>query len=168
MNRANGIIAAIFLIGLGIGSAQAQQTQVAFGGMKHDSSQPVEITSDTLGVDQAKGTALFNGEVLAGQGSMRIRADEILVEYQTDGKTITGEVYRMTAKGNVTLTNGAEAAEAQNAIYTIADSKVRMTGDVLLTQGLNAISGEILNINLDDGTAVFEGRVKTIFQPKDN
>ena len=40
-----------------------------------------------------------------------------------------------------------------------------MTGDVILTQGKNALSGEKLLINLNDGTATIEGRVKTIFQP---
>ena len=146
----------------------AQQTEVAFGGLKHDSSQQIEITSDSLSVDQGKATAEFKGTVLAGQGTLRINADQLLVEYKTDGKTTTGEIYRMSASGNVTLTNGAEAAEAEEAVYVVADGKIRMAGDVLLTQGLNAISGSVLNIDLNSGNAVFEGRVRTILQPQDN
>ncbi len=148
--------------------AHAQGAQVAFGGLKHDSSLPVEISAESLAVDQAKGTAEFKGDVIAGQAALRLTADKVLVEYATEGDQVTGEIYRMTALGNVTLVNGAEAAESEEAIYTLAEGKVRMTGDVLLTQGQNAISGNVLNIDLNTGTALFEGRVRTIFQSSDN
>ena len=149
-------------------SAQAQGTQVAFGGLKHDSTQPVEISSDSLAVDQSGGTAEFNGSVVAGQAALRLAADKILVEYLTRDGNATGEIHQLTATGNVTMVNGAEAAESDKAVYTLTDGKVRMTGNVLLTQGQNAISGEILNIDLNTGTALFEGRVRTIFQSSNN
>lgn len=150
---------------LGASAALAQGAQVAFGGLKHDRSLPIELTSDSLAIDQAQGTAVASGTVLAGQGSLRISADTLLVEYETQNGEPTGNIHRMTARGTVTLTNGAEAAEAQQAIYTVAEGRVVMTGDVILTQGKNALSGEKLLINLNDGTATIEGRVKTIFQP---
>jgi len=34
----------------------------------------------------------------------------------------------------------------------------------LITQGENALSGQKITINLSDGSAKVEGRVKTIFQ----
>ena len=40
-----------------------------------------------------------------------------------------------------------------------------MTGDVLLTQGANALSSERLRIDLNAGTGALEGRVRTIFVP---
>ena len=40
-----------------------------------------------------------------------------------------------------------------------------MEGDVLLTQGQNALSSEQLSIDLNAGTGRLEGRVKTIFVP---
>lgn len=148
--------------------ALSQTAQVAFGGLKHDSQLPIEIKSDSLKVDQTAATAEFEGEVLAGQGTLKIQSDALLVEYQTEGESLTGQIAKMTASGNVVLTNGAEAAEGQMAIYTVATGKVRMTGDVILTQGFNAISGEVLNIDLDTGDAVFEGRVRTVLQPSAN
>ena len=149
--------------------ALAQETQVPFGGLKHDASQKIEIASDSLVVSQGNANAEFKGGVKAGQGTLKIEADRLLVEYSTtsDG-SVTGAIEIMSAFGNVTLTNGAEAAQAQEAIYRIADGKVRMTGDVILTQGRNAIAGAVLNINLDTGDAVFEGRVRTILEPTDN
>lgn len=141
----------------------AAQVDLAFGGIAHDTSLPVEISADSLAVDQSAQTAVFEGNVIVGQGTLRLAAARIDVTY-SDGNT-TGRIERLEAIGTVTLTNGAEAAEAERAIYTVGDGNVVMEGDVLLTQGENAISGELLRIDLDAGRAVMEGRVRTIFQP---
>lgn len=149
-----------------LGTALASAQNVPFGGIEHDSTLPVEITADTLSVNQSEGTAEFNGKVVAGQGSMRLTADKLVVEYGGEGGT--GDIRIMRAFGNVTMTNGAEAAEAEEAIYTVVDGMMRLMGNVLLTQGDNAISGAILNIDLDEGTAQFEGRVTSVFTPAEN
>ncbi len=149
--------------------AMAQETQVPFGGLKHDASKKIEISSDSLKVSQGNANAEFNGKVLAGQGSLKIEADRLLVEYAADNDgSATGAIHTMTASGNVILTNGAEAAQAEEAVYVIASGTVKMTGDVILTQGRNAIAGNVLNINLNTGDAVFEGRVRTILEPESN
>lgn len=143
--------------------ASAVLAQVPFGGFAHDSTQPVEVAADRLSVDQAAGSATFAGNVVVGQGALRLAADSITVFYGTDGAS--GDVTRMEATGNVTLTTGDEAAEAQNAVYDVAAGTVSMTGDVLLTQGGNALSGQALSIDLNNGTAAMEGRVQTILRP---
>jgi lipopolysaccharide export system protein LptA len=144
--------------------AMAQQAQVAFGGLKQDTSLPVEIEADSLTVNNADGSAEFTGNVLVGQGEMRLTAGTIRVEYGTDGKSIN----RLIASGGVTLANQSEAAEAREAIYTIASGEVVMTGDVLLTQGQTALSGQKLVIDLKAGTGRMEGRVQTTFIPGQN
>jgi lipopolysaccharide export system protein LptA len=144
--------------------ATAQQAQVAFGGLRQDTSLPVEIEADSLTVNNADGSAEFSGNVLVGQGDMRMTAGTIRVEYGADGKSIN----RLIASGGVTLANQSEAAEAQEAIYTIASGEVIMTGDVLLTQGQTALSGQKLVIDLKAGTGRMEGRVQTTFIPGQN
>lgn len=144
--------------------ATAQQAQVAFGGLKQDTSLPVDIQADSLTVNNADGSAEFSGNVLVGQGEMRLAAGVIRVEYGADGTSIN----RLIASGGVTLTNAAEAAEAQEAVYTIATGEVVMTGDVLLTQGQTALSGQKLIIDLKAGTGRMEGRVQTTFIPGQN
>lgn len=146
-------------------AALAQGAPVAFGGLKHDKTLPVEVTSDQLNVDQSDGTAIFTGNVVIGQGEMRITARRVDVFYETVNGETTGRIQRMLATGDVVMVNGAEAAEGERAEYTIDTGNVVMTGDVLLTQGQNALSGDRLVIDLDTGTGVMEGRVKTIFQP---
>lgn len=151
------------ICGLSAANAVAQGTEVPFGGLSHDSSLPVEISADSLSVDQKTGLATFSGNVVVGQGDLRLAASQIEVRYDTTGST--GAVNEMRATGKVTLTNGSEAAEAARALYTVASGQVLMEGDVLLTQGQNAISGEALRIDLTSGQARMEGRVRTIFQP---
>ena len=143
-------------------TAPAQGTNLAFGGLRADTSQPVEVTSDALDVDQEDGTAIFTGNVVVGQGEMRLTATEVLVVYKPDRSGID----RLVATGKVVLVNGPDAAEAEKADYTIDSGIVIMTGDVLLSQGPNALSGEQLNVDLATGTARMTGRVRTIFMPE--
>lgn len=141
------------------GAAPAQGTQLAFGGLRADPSQPVEVTADALDVDQADGTAVFSGNVVVGQGEMRLSATRVQVIYDTEKSAIA----RLIATGDVVLVNGPDAAEADAADYTIDTGIVIMTGNVLLTQGPNALSSEKLTVDLTTGTARMTGRVKTIF-----
>lgn len=146
------------------GLAAAQGTTVPFG-EGHDASQPVEITSDSLELDQAGGTALFTGTVRVGQGAFRLAADQLRVFYVEGTAGAQGRVDRMEATGNVTLSNGSEAAQGASAVYDVTSGEVEMSGDVLLTQGPNALSSEKLRIDLDAGSARLDGRVRTIFTP---
>lgn len=156
------ILAAIAVLASTIVPGFAQGTQAAFGGLSHDNTQPVEITSDALELNQENSTATFIGNVLVGQGTLKMQADRIEVFYAAGG---AAQITRMQATGNVLLTNGEETAEAARAVYDVATGNVDMEGDVLLTQGGNALSGQKLVIDLETGAARMEGRVKTIFQP---
>lgn len=147
--------------------ALAQGANVAFGGLQHDASLPVEITADELTVDQATGQAVFIGNVVAGQGEMRLSAGQVEVQYATTDGQATGRIAQLVATQGVTLVNGAEAAEASRAVYNVESAEIIMTGDVILTQGQNALSGEELTVDLTNGSGRMTGRVKTIFRTGD-
>ena len=151
----------VMALGLAPVAVVAQGATVAFGGLKQDTSLPVEIEADQLAVNQTDGSATFTGNVLVGQGTMRLSAGAVQVQYAPGG----GAIEKLHATGGVTLSNNAEAAESQEAVYTIDSGEVVMTGDVLLTQGASALSGQKLVIDLKAGTGVMEGRVRTVFQP---
>lgn len=150
------------------GAALAQETEITFGSSTSAADEPVEVTADGLRVDQTDGTAIFTGNVLVGQGQLRLSADEVRIEYlMADGES-TGEIGRVLATGNVTFVNGPEAAEGDIADYAVPEGTMLMTGNVILTQGQNVLSGEKLVVNMDDGTGVMEGRVKSILQTGGN
>jgi lipopolysaccharide export system protein LptA len=142
--------------------AFAQGTEVSFGAIRADKDLPVEVTADQLNVNQNDGTAIFTGNVIVIQGEMRLTAPRLQVEYGTEDQS---EIESLHATGGVTMVSGPEAAEAQEAVYTVAAGEVVLTGDVLLTQKGSTMSGQQLFVNLDTGTGRMEGRVKTILLP---
>jgi|TARA_Y100000815_G_scaffold274263_1_gene307807 lipopolysaccharide export system protein LptA len=151
--------ATLLSILLSLGAAPlAAQTNVAFGAINADPTLPVEVTADQLDVNQEDGSAEFTGNVLIGQGEMRLSAPRVLVIYSQDSRNIQ----RMEATGGVTLVNGPDAAEAERADYSIDTGVIVMSGDVLLTQGANALTSDRMTVNLTQGTAQMNGRVKTI------
>lgn len=142
----------------------AQGTKIAFGTIQQDTSAPVEVSADELSVDQKTGAAIFTGNVVIGQGAMRLSAARVLVIYRQE----TQGIERLEATGGVTLVSGPDAAESQRADYDIDNGVIVMTGDVLLAQGQSALTADRMTVRLDDGTARMQGRVKTILQTGNN
>ncbi|WCR10643.1 lipopolysaccharide transport periplasmic protein LptA [Paracoccus stylophorae] len=144
---------------------QAMAQNVVFGGMKADITAPVEVAADSLSVDQGDGSAVFTGNVVIGQGEMRLSADRVNVEYGEGGQN---RIRSLHAEGGVTLVSGADAAEAREAVYDVELGNVTLTGDVVLTQGQNVLTGDRLQVNLGSGTAQVDGRVRSVLQPEGN
>ena len=94
-----------------------------------------------------KVSASFTGNVIVGQGEMRLSAQKLLVIYKSEGG-----IERLEASGGVTLVSGPDAAEADRADYSIDTGIVVMTGNVLLTQGNNALTSQKMTVNLVDGS----------------
>lgn len=153
-------IIATALICLG-SSAISQTSGFALSGGKHDATLPVEITADSLSVDQSSNTASFSGNARVGQGDLRLGADQISVNYDQSG----GQIASVQASGNVVFTNGVDMAEAENAVYDVTVGGLVMTGNVLLVQGKTAISGDRLDLNILNNTAKVTGNVKTVLTP---
>lgn len=151
-------------VALWAAAAVAQEAKIAFGDLNQDTSLPVEVQADQLAVNNADGTAVFSGNVVVTQGEMKLAAAEVKVTYGTDQK----EIDQLVATGGVIVTNLGDAAEAKEAVYTLASGQIVLTGDVLLTQGPSAMAGQKLTINLKDGTGIMEGRVTTTFVPGGN
>jgi len=140
------------------------QTNVNLGGISADPNAPVEITADSLSVDQETGTAIFDGNVVLGQGDLRLSAGRVQVVYNE----ASGEISRLSATGGVTFVTDTEAAEADSADYNLDAGTLVMNGNVLLTQGASAIASDTMRINLTDGSAQMDGRVRTIFNQGNN
>jgi len=145
------------------GAANAQ-TRIDLGGMAVDPEAEIEVTSQSLSVDQDTGIAVFEGEVLIIQGELRMSAARVEVVYGTD----TNEIARLIATGDVLLANAQDAAEADSADYDITTGLLTLTGEVLVTQGATVISAETMVVNVTDGTATMQGRVRTVLQQSGN
>lgn len=147
-----------------LASPLAAQTNVDLGGLTVDTSAPIEVTADSLSIDQDTGRAIFDGNVVIGQGALRVTAGRVEVVYGTD----TSEIAQLIASGGVTFVTESEAAEAQTASYDITTGMLTLEGEVLLTQGASAISAGRMLINVSTGTATMDGRVRTVLQQGGN
>jgi len=152
------------LVALVVGTSVAAQTNITLGAINADPSEPVEITADSLSVDQDTGVAVFSGNVRIGQGDLRLSAGDVRVIY--DGQS--GEVSRLSITGGVTFVTSTEAAEAETADYDLLSGTLLLSGNVLVTQGQSAISADRIRIDLNSGSAVMEGQVRTILNQGDN
>ena len=160
-NARAALVAALIL--LAPGAAPAQDGAIRFGQSLQLSGQPLEVTSDTLQVDQAGGASVFSGEVLAVQGDLRLTAGSVRIEYiaQAGGGQ---RVERLVASGGVTLATPDEAVEAREAVYNLIRGTLEMTGDVMLVQGTNILSGQRFVADLNAGTGQMTGRVRTVIR----
>lgn len=156
----SAILCAAFLMAL----PAFAQTNINLGALNADPTAPVEITADNLSIDQASGSAVFQGNVVLGQGGLRLSAGRVQVIYND----ASGDISRLSASGGVTFVTETEAAEAATAEYNLDEGTLVLSGDVLLTQGASAISADTMRINLSSGAAQMEGRVRTIFNQGNN
>jgi len=178
LRRAAGLLLAICLCLGGDGlvmRANAQEadaaeaprgTRLAFGSIKVSADMPLEVVSDALSMDQNVDIAIFSGNVTVDHGELRLNAASVQVEYgnEAEGGAANG-IIRVIAEGDVRMQSPDETAEGDKAVYTIATSEIVVTGDVVVTQGINRVSGERMTVDLEAGTAVMTGRVRTFIDP---
>lgn len=155
-------VLAVLALALFAGMASAQSTQLSFGSLTQDTSAPIEVLSDQLEVSQADNSANFIGNVIISQGDMSLSAPLVTVVYDPE----TSGIAQLVATGGVTLVSGEEAAEAETAEYSVTTGVITMKGDVLLTQGAITLAAAEMTVNLNDGSAVLSGRVRTVLRPQ--
>jgi lipopolysaccharide export system protein LptA len=152
---------AVLCLALTVTSGVAQ-TGIALSGLRQDTGQPVEVTSDSLRVERDGGTATFTGNVVVVQGDMRLSAAEVQVLYTPQVEGEQRRIDRIEASGGVIFVTPEEVAESRTAVYVLETALLTMEGSVLVTQGPNTLASERMVVNLADGTGVLEGRVRTI------
>ena len=109
-------------------------------------------------------TALsMHGRAELTQGDSRIRADNI--EAGLNGGTLT----RVEASGSVYFVTPEQTIRGDRAVYTPNNDTIILTGDVILTQGENVITGARLVYNTRTESAQMQGgsggRVQGVFYP---
>lgn len=160
------------------GVAPAGMAQSVLTGVAFDTSRPLEITADSLEVQQAKQTAVFEGNVQVVQGEIRMRANKLVVHYSDKKSGDSGgptNISRIDASGKVFLSSPRETAEGDTGVYDVTNKRIDLKGNVVLTQGNNVLRGDKMTLNLITGKSRVEGggtsggekgRVKGIFVPE--
>lgn len=150
----------LVLVAATLSSIAVAQTSLSFGPLAQDTNAPIEIEADELAISQADNSATFTGNVVIMQGEMSLSAPLVTVVYNPE----TSEIDALVASGGVTLVSGEEAAEAETAEYSVTTGLIVMKGDVLLAQGQSSLAAEEMTVNLNDGSALLTGRVRTVLR----
>ena len=163
----------IILFGLVLMStpAIAQGNDDARGGVfapgGHNTEQPIEITSDLLEVEQEKQVAIFIGNVDAIQGEMKLNSDRLEVYYDVEESEETApaeeteqtdSIRSLRAEGNVVVNSPNETAKGDWADYDVAKRVLTLHDNVILTQGRNVLCGSKLDMDLDTGRSLLNGK----------
>jgi lipopolysaccharide export system protein LptA len=155
-----------------------------------NSKEPITITSDSLEYDYKANVVVYRGEVLAIQGTVKLRSDTLTVTLERrDGdaaaKTATPKnaapesptqepqrVHEIVAVGGVRIDDGARWATGGRAVFEQAQRTVVLTEEPVLHDGANEVAGERVVVYLDENRSIVEGgrrRVKAVLHPgKDN
>lgn len=104
----------------------------------------------------------LRGRAEVTQGTNRLRADAI------QGFTTNGNLTRVEASGNVYFVTPDQNMRGDRAVYNLTTGEVVVTGDVILTQGQNVLTGGRLVYNVRTENARIESagsRVRGVFYP---
>lgn len=123
--------------------------------------QPIMWGADN--VSRTTTTLSMRGRAELTQGDSRIRADAI--EAGLNGGTLN----RVEASGSVYFVTPDQTIRGDRAVYTPNNDTIVLTGDVIMTQGENVITGSRLVYNTRTESAQMEGgsggRVQGVFYP---
>jgi lipopolysaccharide export system protein LptA len=112
---------------------------VAFGGMQDTISCRSRSPPSSFPSIRRPARPTFSGNVLIGQGQMRLSADRVTVTYAAGRSPSRISVWmpRAMSPWSAARTRPRRAP----AIYDVESGNVTLTGDVLLTQGRQCAGG---------------------------
>lgn len=155
-------------LGMGIVVAGGLWAALAPGALAQDrfglaADGPINVGADACDVFEAEGRVVCTGSVRVVQGEGILVAANMTV-FGADG----GGFDRMIAEGDVRYSNGENAVSSQRGVYDAAAQTITMTGDVVVVQGTQVMTGGVLVYHTDTRKMVFtpdEGeRVRGLFQ----
>lgn len=169
------VIATVLLLSFSLAGTGLAQVNTGY-----DTSLPIEITADTLEVQQEAQIAEFTGNVDAIQGELNLRADRLIVYYRANAKE-SNAIRLIEAFGNVFLSSPTEMAQGAKGVYNLDTDTIELSGGVVLTRGENVIRGVRLVMDLNTGRSRVmgntagaavsgqgKGRVKALFVPSND
>ena len=149
-----------FLLLVALSTSMASSQNSSFGSLVTDRIEPIEFNSERLIINQEKNLAeLFDG-VKITQGKTILSAEYVKAIYSKNSNLET-----VFAKGNIELKSDQDIAQADEAVYSLTNNSISLTGNAKLIQGKNNIMANQILINTKTGLTQLLGSVKTIISP---
>ncbi|MGH7865972.1 MAG: LptA/OstA family protein [Candidatus Binataceae bacterium] len=155
--------------GAAVASKGPSRGGFAFPGIDLSSgSNPIHIASDKLSLDYENKLITFSGHVRADQATGQITSDSMRVKWGSG----FNDVQEMVADGNVRVSQGTRYATGERAALDQTQRTVTLTGNPVVHDGRDQITGRKITVFLDTGRSVVEGARAVIFprgsNPSDN
>jgi lipopolysaccharide export system protein LptA len=135
------------------------QSQTPPAAKNDDSTKETVVDSDTFKLDLSQHSGVFIGNVQVADPGFAMTADEMTLFFDQDNK-----IERMVARGNINLKQGdRQSATSREAEYTVADKKLKLTGNPVVQQGDNKVTGAVIYLYPGSDRMDVEGRSKVRF-----
>jgi lipopolysaccharide transport protein LptA len=145
---------ALVWLGLPIGSAELQAQETA--GVK---DQGTIVTSTRFRLDLTKKEGVFSGEVKVSDPGFELSSEELIAFFDDNN-----QVERLVARGKVSIVQGGKrSATSREAEYLVSDKSLKLTGDPVVSQEGNEITGVVIRMFPDGDRMEVDGRSKVEF-----
>jgi lipopolysaccharide export system protein LptA len=175
---------------LAVAAQPGRQSSGATQGFQINRDQPVEIRSLTLEVRDKQHQATFAGNVKLTQGDTTIQCKRLVVFYDDSAASASApsaktapapaasaqkaaapgfvggnrEIQRVEAKGDVLVTQKDQTAKGETGVFDSKTNTITLTGNAVVTQGTNVLTGERVIVDLTTGIMRVES-VKAMVNP---
>lgn len=115
------------------------------GMLRIDSDEPLSITAEELeAIEEPDGRRrlVFNQKVNVDQGGLKVQSDRLEAHYAAQAS----EPERLVASGNVRVRQEKRELSCATATYFPAKEQLQCSGNALLRDGSNRVSGKMIEI----------------------
>lgn len=140
--------------------------------LQSDSDQPIEVEADSLEIRDSDNISIYSGNVRLVQGSMRIRADRLVIHFNNDNELLRMEMTGTPATFRQLNNDNEEMlGQADKLDYTEAESLLVLTGNARFDSNGDTIQGSSIRLNTESDHIEASGnqtneRVRVVIQPK--
>ena len=115
----------------------------------------INIVSNELNVDMDQRTSTFTGDVYANDENLKIWSEKMIIIFKTD----KDEIKEILASGNVKIIRLSKGSEIYGDIanYFLEDEIIIVTGNVLVKENSNQVSGSKLTVDLKSSSSIMVG-----------
>jgi len=125
-----------------------------------NNNAPIDATADNI--TNSGGTTILTGQVDVRQGEVRILADQMRIYGAAAGRAgaATSDISKIEANGNFYYITPDQEVRGDRGVYVQTTDTFTVTGDVILLQEENVVTGERLIYNLTTEEAKVVGTCK--------
>ena len=143
-----------------------------------DRNQPIDIRSQRLEFLYAEKRVQYQDGVVATQGEVTLTCNLLTVSYEepaeSDGAppaastTSQQRLKEIVAEGDVRLESESGYATGRQLVFDQTKRTVTLSGEAVLHEGANQVSGDRVIVYLDERRSVVEGRARMRLIPGSN